>query len=100
MDPRFFLPCFHGPSACKRKEKNSVHNLPYGSRTRLIRGIHIHVVCFSWCRKSLNLREKVLESHRKDVEVRIQLTVATQISGIKDVSNVLLFKNERKINIS
>ena len=26
MDPRFFLPCFHGLRA-----KNSVHNLPYGS---------------------------------------------------------------------
>ena len=37
-----FLPCFHGPRASrlghKRKEKNSVHNLPYGPRTRLIRG--------------------------------------------------------------
>ena len=44
MDPRFFLPCFHGPHASrfghKRKEKNSVHNLPYGPRTRLIRGIY------------------------------------------------------------
>ena len=44
MDPRFFLPCFHGPRASrlghKRKEKNSVHNLPYGPRTRLIRGIY------------------------------------------------------------
>ena len=42
MDPCFFLPCFHGPRASrlghKRKEKNSVHNLPYGPRTRLIRG--------------------------------------------------------------
>ena len=44
MDPRFSLPCFHGPRASrlghKRKEKNSVHNLPYGPRTRLIRGIY------------------------------------------------------------
>ena len=31
MDPRVFLPCFHGP-----RKKNSVHNLPYGLRTRLI----------------------------------------------------------------
>ena len=44
MDPRFFLPCFHGLRASrlghKRKEKNSVHNLPYGPRTRLIRGMY------------------------------------------------------------
>ena len=42
MDPRFFLPCFHGPRASrlghKKEGKNSVHNLPYGPRTRLIRG--------------------------------------------------------------
>ena len=48
MDPRFFLPCFHGLHASrlghKRKEKNSVHNLPYGPRTRLIRGMYtVHV---------------------------------------------------------
>ena len=45
MDPRFFLPCFHGQRAPrlghKRKEKNSVHNLPYGPRTRLIRGMYL-----------------------------------------------------------
>ena len=45
VDPRFFLFCFHGPRAQsrlghKRKEKTSVHNLPYGPRTRLIRGIY------------------------------------------------------------
>ena len=44
MDPRVFLPSFHGPRASrlghKRKEKNSVHNLPYGPRTRLIRGMY------------------------------------------------------------
>ena len=44
MDPRFFLPCFHGPRDTrlghKKKEKVSVHNLPYGPRTRLIRGIY------------------------------------------------------------
>ena len=38
------VPCFHGPRALrlghKRKDKNSVHNLPYGPRTRLIRGIN------------------------------------------------------------
>ena len=49
MDPRFFL-SFH-----KRKGKNSVHNLPYGPRTRLImRGIYsnksfIIVVCVCVC---------------------------------------------------
>ena len=39
-----FLPCFHGLRASrlghKRKEKNSVHNLPYGPRTRLVSGIN------------------------------------------------------------
>ena len=44
MDPRFFLPCFRSPRTTrlghKRKEKNSVHNLPYGPRTRLIRGMY------------------------------------------------------------
>ena len=44
---RFFLPCFHGSRASrlghKRKEKNSVHNLPYGPRTRLIRGMYLQV---------------------------------------------------------
>ena len=34
----FFLPCIHGPRASrlghKRKEKNSVHNLPYGPSKR------------------------------------------------------------------
>ena len=44
MDPRFFLHYFHGLRASrlghKRKEKNSVHNLPYGPRTRLIRGTY------------------------------------------------------------
>ena len=45
MDPRFFLPCFHGH---KRKEKNSVHNLPYGPRTRLIRDMYC-AVCILCC---------------------------------------------------
>ena len=35
MDPRFFLPYFHGPHASclghKRKEKNLVYNLLYGT---------------------------------------------------------------------
>ena len=43
MDP-FFLPCFHGLRALrlghKRKGKKSFHKLPYGPRTRLIRGIY------------------------------------------------------------
>ena len=43
-DPRFFLHCFQSPRASrlghKRKEKSSVHNLPYGPRTRLIRGMY------------------------------------------------------------
>ena len=45
MDPRFFLPCFHGPRASAIKgRKNSVHNLLYGPRTRLIRGMYtVHV---------------------------------------------------------
>ena len=46
MDPRFFLPCFHGPRALhlghKRKGKNLVHNLPYGPHTRLVRGILVY----------------------------------------------------------
>ena len=41
MDPHFFLPCFHGQRAWAIKGKNSVHNLQYGPRTRLIRGIYI-----------------------------------------------------------
>ena len=48
MDPRFFLPCFHGPRASrlghKRKEKTRIHNLPYGPRTRLIRGMYCTVL--------------------------------------------------------
>ena len=39
MDPRFFLPCFHGFALGPLKEgKNSVYNVPYGPHTRLIRG--------------------------------------------------------------
>ena len=45
MDPRF-PPTFYGPHASrlghKGREKNSVHNLQYGPRTRLIRGINTH----------------------------------------------------------
>ena len=38
-----FFPSFYGPSAKRaghenKEGKNSVHNLPYGPRTRLIRG--------------------------------------------------------------
>ena len=50
MDPRFFLSCFHGPRASrlghKRKEKNSVHNLPYGPRTRLIKLLKVFIFHF------------------------------------------------------
>ena len=63
MDPRFFPePCFHDPLALclghKRKDKNLVHDLPHGHRTRLIRGINVvritryltagHECLFSW----------------------------------------------------
>ena len=45
MDPRFFLSCFHGLHTSylghKKKEKNSVHNLPYRPHTRLIRGMYV-----------------------------------------------------------
>ena len=43
MDPRFFLPCFHASCTSRlgqKEGKNSVHNLPYGPRTRLIRGMY------------------------------------------------------------
>ena len=44
MNLRIFLPCFHVPHASrlvhKMKGKNLAHNLPYGPRTRLMRGIY------------------------------------------------------------
>ena len=40
MEPRFFIPCFHGLRALrlghKRKENNSVRNVSCGPRSRLI----------------------------------------------------------------
>ena len=73
MDPRFFLPCFHGPCASrlshKRKEKNSVHNLPYGPRTRLIRGIYCTLKTRGsneCCKKTLHISFALtVKRHRK-----------------------------------
>ena len=52
----FFLPCFMARAlrawTIKGREKNSVHNLPYRPRTRLIRGMSVSVcihVCLSVC---------------------------------------------------
>ena len=51
MDHVFFLPCFNGTRASrlghKRKGKNSVHNLSYGPRTRLIRGMYFPFLSFN-----------------------------------------------------
>ena len=45
MDPRYFHPCFQGPRASRlgyrRKGKISVHNLPYGPSTWLIRARYV-----------------------------------------------------------
>ena len=86
MDPRFFLPCFHGPRASrlghKRKEKNSVHNLPYGPRTRLIRGIYFG-----------NLGNTSLVKSFTEVQRSFQTSVATKeiISYIGMYSNLISF---------
>ena len=73
MDPRFFLPCFHSPHALclghKRKEKNSVNNLPYGACTQLIRGICstlqsvLHILRFSPLFSPTVLLHFLLASH-------------------------------------
>ena len=96
MDPRFFLPCFHGPRASrlghKRKEKNLVHNLPYGPRTRLIRGMYLPntVLILALC-----VNASTMPAH----DVRPEKNVSSSLNVLRDCRKIDLITLNVKLTL-